>query len=174
MTMKNHLFFFCSGLFLVLSSTRVQAQDYFVGFFGENISVAAPVGHAFIGIGKGTPMTCDINGNETQMAGFYPTVRIQGGLSYWFGPVDGQIKNDVRSVIDDYVFKRIQFADYIKVQLKIAEWQKKQYQVTRQDCISFFIDVASIFPDIKLPDRSQFTTPSDYVTNFIFINKLLQ
>jgi hypothetical protein len=56
----------------------------------------------------------------------------------------------------------------------MEEWKKKQYQVTRQDCISFFIDVASIFPDIKLPNRATFTTPSDYVINFIFINKLLQ
>jgi hypothetical protein len=165
------------GLTLLLGQVPALSQvskDYFVLFFGENISLKAPVGHAFIGIGKGVPLTCDIDGNETEMVGFYPQVRTDGAKSWWFGPVDGAIKSDVKSQFDDYVFKKIEFADYIKIQSKIADWQTKQYEVTRQDCISFFIDVASLFPDIILPDRNTYTTPSDYVTNFIFINKLLQ
>jgi len=48
------LLFFLFGLLKPLHS-----QDYFVGFFGERPNLSAPsyVGHAFIGIGKGTPVT---------------------------------------------------------------------------------------------------------------------
>lgn len=153
----------------------IKAQkDYFIGFFAERASLDAPVGHAFIGIGKGVPLTCDINGEQTEMVGFYPSVRVEGGLSYWFGAVDGIVKNDARTEIANYVFKKIEFADYIKVQLKIEEWKKKKYELTRQDCISFFSDIASLFSDIILPDRSTFVTPETYVAQFIFLNKLLQ
>ncbi|PSR52644.1 hypothetical protein AHMF7605_03435 [Adhaeribacter arboris] len=82
--------------------------------------------------------------------------------------------NDSRTKIDNYVFKKISFADYIKAKLKIEEWKKKKYELTRQDCISFFIDVASIFPDIVLPDRTKFVTPKKYVSQFLFLNKLLK
>lgn len=162
-------------LFFLFVSLKVTAQnDYYVCFFGEKISIpASPVGHAFIGIGKGIPLTCDLNGQETEMLGFYPTVRIEGGKSFFFGPVDGSIKNDVKTEINDYCFKKIDFADYLKVKLKIEEWLTKKYQVTRQDCISFFISVGEIFPDVILPDRSKFVTPDDYVRNFIEVNKIL-
>jgi len=161
---------------LILSATLYgNAQtDYFVAFFGEGVSRSAPVGHAFVGIGKGVPLTCDLNGSETVMVGFYPKVRIEAGKSLWFGPVDGTVKNDTRSQIDSYVFKKISFADYIKVNLKVEEWKKKKYELTRQDCISFFIDVAKIFSDTKLPDRTKFVTPDTYVRQFILINKLLK
>jgi len=172
---KTVLSFGWALLICVMSMLSAHAQtDYFVGFFGEGLSINAPVGHAFIGIGKGIPLTCDINGSETEMVGFYPKVRIEGGKSIWFGPVDGQIKSDVRTDIKNYVFKKINFADYIKVKLKIEEWKQKKYEMTRNDCISFFIDVAKIFPDTKLPDRTQFALPEKYVAQFIEINRLLQ
>ena len=157
---------------IICFTNSVRAQEYFVAFFGENINLpSSPVGHAFIGIGKGTPLTCDINGEETEMWGFYPRVKIEGGKSYWSGPVDAEVKNDVRTHIDQYYSKRISFSDYIKVNLKIEEWKKKQYQVTRQDCISFFIDIATLFTDINLPDRTTFTLPEAYVKKFIELNK---
>jgi hypothetical protein len=160
--------------FLLLASLVPKAQiDYFVAFFGEGINKNAPVGHAYIGIGKGVPLTCDLNGSETIMVGFYPKVRTEGGKSLWFGPVDGAIKDDTRSHMDSYVFKKISFADYIKVNLKIEEWKKKKYELTRQDCISFFIDVAKLFSDTKLPDRTKYVIPDTYVKQFILINKLL-
>lgn len=163
-------------IFLLISTTFSFSQsDYFVGFFGEGISVpTSPVGHCFIGIGKGVPLTCDINGSETEMVGFYPTVRVEGGKSFFFGPVDGSVKDDTRTKISSYVFKKISFSDYIKVKLKIEEWKLKKYLVTRNDCISFFIDIASIFSDTQLPDRTKFVTPDQYVRQFIFLNKLLK
>lgn len=160
-------------LSLIFNSLLLSAksQDYFVAFFGEKINLNAPVGHAFIGIGKGTPLTCDINGESTEMWGFYPKVKIEGGKSLWFGPVEGEIKNDVRTNTNLYFFKKIEFADYIKIKLKIEEWKKRQYQLIRQDCISFFIDAASLFPDIVLPDRAKYTLPETYVAQFISANK---
>lgn len=167
---------FLKSLFfvLVLNANSFAQTDYFVGFFGENVGTNAPFGHAFIGIGKGTPLTCDINGSETEMIGFYPKVRIEGGKSFFFGPVDGQVKNDVRTSINSYTFKKITFADYIKVKLKIEQWKTRKYELTRTDCISFFIDIASTFTDTQLPDRTQFVTPEAYVRQFIFINKTLK
>src|SRR5450432_4024026 len=169
--------YFICLLFLGLAILPIQQArsqdnlDYFVGFFGERISPSAPVGHAFIGIGKGVPLTCNIDGTETEMFGFYPTKRIDGAKSFWFGPVPGSIKNDVRSNTDNYVFKKINFSDYIRVQLKMEEWKNKQYEVTRQDCISFFQEVAKLFDDIVLPDRTQFVTPETYVSQFIVLNR---
>lgn len=150
------------------------SQDYFVGFFGERQSVSAPVGHAFIGIGRGIPLTCNINGDSTIMFGFYPTVRIEGAKSYWFGPVDGSIKDDTRTKIANYVFKRISFEDYIRVSLKVEEWKSKKYELTRQDCISFFNDIAGLFSGVILPNRSTFVLPENYVAEFIRINRNLR
>lgn len=163
----------------IVATSHVHAQatgknDYFVGFFAEDISVKAPVGHAFIGIGKGTPLTCNMDGTETEMYGFYPAVRIEGGKSIVFGSVSGKVRNDVSTQIDHFVFKRIDFASYIKVQMKIKEWEKKKYEVTSSDCISFFADIASLFSDIIVPDRNKYGTPSSFVKNFITINKVLQ
>lgn len=150
----------------------IYCQEYFIGFFGErpNVANVSVVGHAFIGIGKGTPLTCNIDGTETEMYGFYPQSHIAGGISYWYGPVDGHIVSDVRTQINTYYFKKIEFSDYIKVQLKMEQWKEKQYQLTRQDCISFFIEVASIFSDVKVPDRKTFGLPNDFVNQFIFLN----
>jgi len=154
---------------------KVTAEDqYFVAFFGEKQNAGSPVGHAFIGIGKGTPMTCNLDGSETEMVGFYPAKRTEGGKSYWYGPVDGKVKSDVRTQTDLYVFKKISFADYIKVQLKIKEWNKRKYELTRQDCISFFSDIAGLFGDITLPERGEYTLPETYVARFILINKILR
>lgn len=173
--MKNiKLAFLISCITLIQGNTQPQT-DYFVGFFAEGLSVTSPtIGHAFIGIGKGVPLTCDINGSETLMVGFYPKVRLEGVKSIWFGPVDAEVKDDTRTKIDCYVFKKISFADYIKVNLKIEEWKKKKYELTRQDCISFFIDVASTFEDVVLPDRTKFATPEGYVKQFVTANKGLR
>jgi hypothetical protein len=54
-------------------------------------------------------MTCNVDGTETEMFGFYPQSHIAGGASYWFGPVNGQIVSDVRTQIDSYFFKKIEF-----------------------------------------------------------------
>lgn len=151
-----------------------ESNDYFVGFFAESTDpIKLQIGHAFIGIGKGVPLTCNIDGTETQMFGFYPAVHTEGGKSFWAGPVNGKIKDDVRTDINKYAFKKITFADYIKVQFKMEAWKQKQYEVTRKDCISFFEDVAKTFDDIIVPDRTKFVTPEEYVSQFIAVNKLL-
>lgn len=62
---------------------------------------------------------------------------------------------------------------YLKVQMKINKWEKKEYEVTSSDCISFFADIASLFIDITVPDRSKYGTPSSFVIMFININKVL-
>lgn len=156
---------------LLLIKSSFAQTDYYVCFFGEKISSSAIVGHAFIGIGKGTPLTCDIYGEETEMIGFYPKVRTEGGKSLWFGPVDGSIRNDIKTELDSYIFRRIDFANYINIKLRIEQWKNKKYQLTRQDCISFFIDVASLVSNIELPDRSKYTLPDQYVKEFIIKNK---
>lgn len=150
----------------------IVSQDYFLGVFAENMSISAPVGHAFIGIGKGTPLICDINGNTTEVWGFYPKVRIMGGKSIWFGPVDSEVKSDVMTKIDKQSFVKIEFSDYIKVQLKIEEWKKKQYELTRNDCISFLIDICNTLPDrLIVPRRETTDTPDSYVRKLINLNK---
>lgn len=150
------------------------SKDYFIGFFAEKTRIVdLQIGHAFIGVGKGVPFTCDMNGNETEMFGFYPNVHIEGGKSFWAGPVPGSVKTDVKTTVDNYVFKKIEFSDYIKVKIKMEEWKKKAYQLTKNDCISFFQDVAKLFDDIILPNRTKFITPNEYVPNFIQINKAL-
>ncbi|HEX2787611.1 MAG TPA: hypothetical protein VHP32_06865 [Ignavibacteria bacterium] len=146
-------------------------QEYYFGVFAEKWDASALVGHAFIGIGKGTPLTCDINGNETEIWGFYPKKKVDGAKSYWFGPVDGNIASDVFTKIDRQFFIRIDFSDYLKIQLKVEEWKKKQYQLTRSDCISFLIDVCSTLPDrIKVPTRETTELPDDYVKKLIIQN----
>lgn len=161
---------FCLAAILILSK-YMQAQDYFVGFFGEKMNKTSITGHAFIGIGKGVPLTCDVNGDSTEMWGFYPKVQLEGAKSLWFGPVDSKIKSDVRTKTDFYFFKRIEFADYIRVKIKLEEWKNKRYELTKQDCTTFFIDVAKLFADIKIPDRKKFTLPETFVKEFISTNR---
>jgi hypothetical protein len=173
--MRTYLFLLLVMFFGTSKTQGQDSKDYFIGFFAERTNILeTQIGHAFIGIGKGIPLTCNLDGTETEMFGFYPSVHIEGGKSLWAGPVDGQIKNDARTQIDNYVFKKITFADYLRVKLKIEEWKNKKYEVTRNDCINFFQDVAKLFEEIKLPDRTKYVTPNTYVSQFIFINKLLQ
>jgi len=164
---------FISVFLILFSLNSLCAQNYFIAFFGENLNPisGSVTGHAFIGIGKGIPLTCDIYEDSTEMFGFYPKIQIQGGKSLWAGPVPGQVKNDVRTDINLYFYQKIEFADYIKVHLKMESWKTKQYQLLRSDCISFFIDIASICPNIKIPDRKTYTLPQNYVYQFIQINK---
>ncbi len=155
-------------------SSNAAPQDYYFGVFAEkwDASASAFVGHAFIGIGKGTPLTCDINGNETEIWGFYPQKKIDGAKSYWFGPVDGKIASDIFTKIDRQFFIRIDFGDYLKIQLKVEEWKKKQYQLTRNDCVSFLIDVCNTLPKrIVVPKRETTDLPDDYVKKIINQNK---
>lgn len=150
------------------------SEEYYFGVFAEkwDASASAFVGHAFIGIGKGTPLTCDIDGNETEIWGFYPQKKIEGAKSYWFGPVDGKIASDIFTKIDRQFFIRIDFPDYLKVQLKVEEWKKKQYQLTRSDCISFLIDVCNTLHEkIIVPKREGNELPDDYVKKLINQNK---
>jgi hypothetical protein len=169
--MKKYLFL--SLLFFFFHAQEVAfAQTYFVGFFGSETNLPTTIGHAFIGIGKGTPMTCNMEAPETEMFGFYPAVRISGGKSLWFGPVDSEVKSDINTKITSYAFKRIDFADYIKVSAKFEEWKKKKYELTRQDCIAFFVDVARLFPNLIVPDREKYILPDQYVKQFIKANSL--
>ncbi len=158
-------------LFLVLLTQTAYAQGYFIAFLAENPNTTG-VGHAFIGIGKGTPLTCDVNGNTTELWGFYPKSRLSGGKSFWAGPVEGKIMSDIRTHADHFTYRRIDFADYLKIQLKVEEWKKKQYRLTKNDCVTFFIDVAGLFPGkISIPDRTKFQTPGSFVSQFINANK---
>lgn len=153
-------------------SIKVNAQDYFLGIFSENYDITT-VGHAFIGIGKGTPLTCDIDGNETELWGFYPRSKIEGGLSFFSGPVDSKIASDVFTKINHYFFFQIDSSDYFRVLAQIETWKKKRYELTRSDCISFLIDISSLFPNkILIPERKPTDTPDNYVKKLIDKNKL--
>jgi hypothetical protein len=147
-------------------------QEYFIGVFAENIAVASPVGHAFIGIGKGTPLVCSTDGSETEAWGFYPKVRVEGAKSYWFGPMDAVVRNDIYTKMDHQFFKKITFDEYIKIKLKIEEWKKKKYELTRNDCISFTMDVCKTLDGtIIVPVRETTDTPDKYVLKLINVNK---
>lgn len=161
-------------VFISSSFSQTGNQEYFFGVFAENINIpSVSPGHAFIGIGKGTPLVCSTDGSETEAWGFYPRVRVEGGLSKWFGPVLGDVRNDVYTKIDHQHFIKISFSDYIKVQLKINEWKEKQYELTRNDCISFIIDCSKIFEGLLIiPTRTNTDTPESYIKKFIEVNKI--
>lgn len=165
-----------SCLFTGVQDIQAQQKEYFFGVFAENINADSGVpspGHAFIGIGKGTPLVCSTDGSETEAWGFYPQKKIAGGLSKWFGAVDGEIRNDVYTKIDHQYFIKISFTDYLKVVGKIEEWKEKQYELTRSDCISFVIECCKIFGDAFIvPDRQGTDTPETYIKKFITLNNL--
>lgn len=162
--------------FNLTSFSQTNNQEYFFGVFAQNvnfISNSPSPGHAFIGIGKGTPLVCSTDGSETEAWGFYPEVRIEGALSYIFGPVPSLIKDDIYTRNDHQYFIKISFSDYIKVLAKIEEWKERQYELTRNDCISFVIDCCSIFGDrLIVPNRMNTDTPEIYIKRFIDVNKM--
>jgi len=174
--MRKFLLFF----YLVLAN-HIYAQKYFVVLCSKQASLNS-FGHAFVVIGKGDAFTCDIDGGDGEAWGLY--ARNQSNKecepkgfnalkSFFIGALPGCLFNDINTDISNYYEVKCSFEEYIVVQTIISEWRNKNYELTKSDCLSFLIDVASAFKDrIKLPDRNLFENlPSKYVQKLIDLNR---
>lgn len=178
--MKVVIVFICAVFFNAMTFgsefSEVEEQrteEYFLGVFAESIGVNSPFGHAFIGVGKGTPFTCRVDAQGTVIYGFYPKEKIDALGSYWLGPIDGAVASDVFRNPDHQFFITIDEIEYYLILQKVEEWKRKQYQLVKNDCISFIIDICKSVPNrsVILPDRTKYDLPQKFVTRIIELNK---
>lgn len=145
-------------------STQVGSeQEYFIAFVGREAANGSRAGHAFVIIGKGTPMTCDVEHGDGEAFGFYPSSSdnpcepgpLPTGKVIILKPVPGCLINDLYTPYSNWVTIRCGFEDYLMVLGVIEEWKKRPYRLGQQDCLSFLMEVAKLFDDrLLIPERA--------------------
>jgi len=138
-------------------------KDYFIAFVGREASVGSRAGHAFVIIGKGTPMTCDVEHGDGEAFGFYPSSSNNPcepgpqptGKDILLKPVPGCLINDLYTPYSNWVTIRCSFENYLMVLGVIEDWKKRPYRLGQQDCLSFLLEVAHLLDDkLNIPSRS--------------------
>lgn len=129
------------------------------------------VGHAFISLGR--------EDSEKLMTiydgtwGLYPKEDKDSGKSFFIGEVPGEIRDDLLTK-NDYTYIIIVSEDeYNQALQKVVEWQNKDYELLKNDCLSFLIDVANIVKEkIEIPERRGYKNlPAEYLKALINQNK---
>lgn len=156
-------------LFLMISLTflSVQAQDkYFVAFCADG---GVP-GHAFISIGRESAISQSSVHDGTW--GLYPATSSGAAKSIVIGEVPGGLRDDfLRNKDYTYVIE-VSKAEYDMVKSTISKWKNKNYELAETDCLSFVIEVATIFSArITIPPRTGFDNfPARYLKKLIEVN----
>lgn len=176
-------------VFIFFTSTMLQStgqhskSEYFIAFCSEEISKSAAGGHAFITIGKGEPFTCNIDGGDGEAFGLYAAdfehtdcvpSKFNALASYFVGELPGCLFNDIRTSFDNYLVLRCTFEEYLLVQTEIEKWKRKNYELKKQDCLTFVIEVAKFFNyRLTVPTRSGIfdNFPNQYILKLKSLNK---
>ncbi len=123
-------------------------------------------GHAFVAWG--------VDSKEEQMClvkafGFYPGDGKKGVV----GPVPGTIVDETKkhglTRGEPMLIVRVDPAQYRKTEEIRRRWEKKTYQMTRTDCISFAREVAGAL-DLDLPDRKTTDLPIEFIKRLAEVN----
>ncbi len=179
MSMKNKLLFILFFLFPLF--VFGQKKDYFVVFCGKEASQNS-LGHAFIMIGKGDPFTCNIDGGDGEAFGLYAQGissssckpdGLNAAKSYFIGKLPGCLFNDINTKVSNYLVIRCTFEEYLTVQMEVENWKNKNYELKKQDCVSFVIAVAKLFDSqLVIPSRSGFDNfPNKFILKLKNLNK---
>lgn len=141
---------------------RCADLEYFVAFVSREASNGSRAGHAFVIIGKGTPMTCDVEHGDGEAFGFYPSSESNPcqpgsqptGKDILLKPVPGCLIDDLYTPYSSWLTVKCSFEEYLMVFGVVEEWKKRPYRLGRQDCLSFLTEVANLFSDrLRIPDR---------------------
>lgn len=159
----------------ILIHASAQKKDYFVVFCGKEASYNT-LGHAFIMTGKGDPFTCNIDNGDGEAFGLYAAdtqnadntckpKAINAGKSYFVGQLPGCLFNDVYTKVSNYLILRCTYEEYLQVHMEIENWKNKNYELKKQDCLSFVIGVAKLFSSqLSVPARSGFDNfPNQFI-----------
>lgn len=157
-----------------------QKEDHFVAFVGREAGNGSFAGHAFVIIGQGTPMTCDVEHGDGEAFGFYPSSNNNPcepgpqptGKDILLEPVPGCLINDRFTPYSNWLTIKCSFEEYLLVLGVIGEWKKRPYRLGQQDCLSFLMEVARLFDDrLRLPERAwEDKWPNKYVEELKRLN----
>ena len=154
---------------------------YFVAFVGREASLNSNAGHAFVILGKGTPMACNVDGGDGEAFGFYPvttdnpcnnseTPPAKNILK--MRPVPSCLVNDAHTPYDTWVAVPCTFDEYIIALGVVHVWKAKTYELGERDCLSLMIDVAAtVDGKLRLPERTgALNFPHQYVEELKRLN----
>ncbi|TXF82341.1 hypothetical protein FUA23_21820 [Neolewinella aurantiaca] len=162
----KHLLFLILVLPTVFINNLYCQNRYFVAFCASNQNL----GHAFISLGYESPERMMTVHDGTW--GMYPKTKIEGVISVFFGSVPGEIRNDFLTNRNQSFHLVVSENEYKKSLEVLNKWKNKDYQLLKSDCLSFIIEVATIFEhQIEIPIRDNFLNlPSYYLSELIRIN----
>lgn len=181
--MKKTILILLLGFVFQNSEGQNSPLKYFVAFCSEEVSKSAAGGHAFITLGKGKPFTCNIDGRDGEAYGLYAAdfnekdckpSKFNALASYFVGELPGCLFNDIRTSVDNYLILRCTFEEYLLVQTEIEKWKRKNYELKKQDCLTFVIEVAKLFNyRLTVPPRSGVFAnfPNQYILKLKALNK---
>lgn len=158
---------FLQLIILILNHLASGQSNSYISFCAEN----GIIGHAFISLSQENP--------EKRMTefhgawGLYPKGEIQGGKSLFIGEVPGEIRSDLLTKQDKVLTRIVTKEQFSKAKIILGEWRKKNYELLKQDCLSFIIEIANILSnEINIPERVNFENhPSLYIERLIELNK---
>ena len=162
-----------SLLLIFLSSAFAQKKDYFVVFCAKEASYNT-LGHAFIMTGKGDPFTCSMENGDGEAFGLYAGENASGtckpkgydaAKSYLVGQMPGCLFNDINTKVSNYLIVRCTFEEYLQVHMEVENWKKKNYELKKQDCVSFVMAIANLFSSqLSIPSRSGYENlPNQFI-----------
>lgn len=162
----NHWIFNISIILFcnIFHSSLISQNQYFTVFCSKDASLnPISLGHAFVMTGKGTPFTCSFQNGDGEAFGLYAGRNLNGSCkpdgfsavkSFIVGELPGCIFNDINKSVSNYFIITCDFNQYLKVHSEIQNWKNKNYELSKQDCISFLEAIAKVFPNIRIPNRS--------------------
>lgn len=157
------LLIFCCTNF----STSASAQERrFLTFYA---TTSGMVGHAFVAY-----LREDNRRQQTVVDGvwgFYPVSRVDLAKGFFVGEVPGQIRSDFLTRPDYGFTVEVNRQEYERAIQIRDRWANATYELTKQDCVSFVMEVAaSLSHKLHLPERSRLDWPHDYIEALRVLN----
>lgn len=155
------------NIFMFILCIPHYGQDkYFVSFLADD---GVP-GHAFISIGRESEKEKSSITDGTW--GMYPKKNNSNVKEILIGEVPGKLKDDFLREVDLTYSCEIKFDDYNKMKGIILKWKSKNYELAKNDCLTFLIEIANVINyKIKVPKREGYKNlPSNYLKKLIELN----
>jgi hypothetical protein len=144
-----------------------QESDRYLVAFCANEGIP---GHAFVSYGyESEELKMTVHGGTW---GLYPSVREKGIASFFIGEVPGELRDDMVTNSDHTFVIEVTQEEYKAVVRVKESWATQSYEISKTDCVSFLIEVASIFEDkINIPTRDKLENfPARYLIKLIDLN----
>lgn len=137
---------------MFLNSALWSQEKYFIAFLATE---EGPVGHAFVAFGR--------ESEAQQMSisagawGLYPASSTSGAKSLVLGTVPGKLVDDFKRNSDVSLVLQVSKEEYeLAMSIKELYAASNSYELLKNDCLKFLIDIASCCSSLNLPERSGF------------------